>query len=135
MLAHKADGHNNQIPRLGFAQRLKSFFGVGLEPLNRAHPALVGKGVGIAGTEDRFQFLHDQARAGFDLLLIGIASFLHVALRNPMGTEEDMGFFRHVGRSNLIGNELGHGTHIPGMVVPAANAPERQFLKISIQLP
>ena len=134
MLADEADGDNHEILGFCLAQFLKNFIGVGLQPLHRTHSALIGKRVGIGMAQQLVQLLHDQSRAGLDLRLIGIACFFDVALRHTVSTEENVGFGGVVAVADLHGNQFRHRPDITGMVIPAADAANRQLFKCGVTL-
>ena len=91
--------------------------------------------MGIAVAHEFSQLLHDQRGAFLDLLLIGIAGLFDVALGNAMGTEKNMGGFRHIAVMDFGGDQLSHRLQIAGVVVPAANATNRKLFKRVISLP
>ena len=134
MFADEADRYHHQVVGLGLTQFLKGLLGVGLEPLNGAHTALVRKGEGIVVTHLNGQLLHNQTGAGFDLLLIRVASLFDVALRHTVGTKKDVGLCGVVAVADLCRDQLGHGLHIARVVKPAADAANRQLLKGRIRL-
>ena len=130
MLAHKADRHHHQFFDALLAQLFQRLFGVGLQPLHRAHTALVGQGPGVLPA----QGFHDQLSAAFDLLLIGIAGFFHVALGHPVGAEEDVGGAGINASIDFPLDQLGHRLEVARVVVPAADRSQRQLGKALIAL-
>ena len=134
MLADETDGHHHQIVGLGLPQLLERLLGVGLQPFHRTHSALIREGVGVGMAHVVRQGFHDQIGAGFDLLLIGIAGFLHVALGHAVGTEKDMGLFRVVAVAHLFGDQLGHRLDVAGVVKPTADAADRKLFEGCIAL-
>ncbi|CAI8314017.1 MAG: Uncharacterised protein [Cyanobium sp. ARS6] len=80
------------------------------------------------------KLLHDQARAGLDLLLIRVARFLHVALRNTVGTEEHVGLMGVVAVADLFSDQLSHRRDVAGVIKPAPDAADRQLLEDAVSL-
>ena len=80
------------------------------------------------------QLLDDQPGAGFDLPLVGIARFLHVALRNTVGAEEHVGAVRVRAGLDLARDQPGHGVDIAPVIVIAADASNRQSCEDRISL-
>ena len=80
------------------------------------------------------QALHDQLTAGLDFALVGIASFLHIALRYAMGTEEDVGRSGLFTTVNLLGDQPRHGIDVARIVVVAADAADGELGKLGIGL-
>ena len=81
-------------------------------------------GIGVA--QFALQALHDQEGAGLNLPLVGVAGFLHVALGHTVGAEEHMGPGRIAGGADLAGDQAAHGLDIAVVVIPAADAADRQ---------
>ena len=134
MLAHETDRHNDEIIDFGLSQLFQRLFRVRLQPLHRTDSALIRKGVWIGMTHHFSELAHDQVRAGFDMGLIGVAGFFHVALRNTMGTEEHMRLGGVVAVANFLCDELRHRLHIAGMIKPTSDASDRELFEIRIRL-
>ena len=105
---------------------MEGILGVGLEPFHRAHAALVSERVGIDVAQIPLQPLHDQQGAGLDLVLVGIAGLLHITLGHAVGTEEHVGPGRVAGGTDLAGDQASHGVDVAGVVIPTADAADRQ---------
>ena len=80
------------------------------------------------------QALHDQIGAGFNLALVRISRFLHIALGHPVGTEENVGGGRHFRRVDLLADQAHHRLDVARVVIPAANAMDRQLAELRIGL-
>ena len=104
----------------------QGIIGVRLEPFHRAYPALISQGMGVGMAQVPLQALQDQGDAGLNFALVWIASFLHIALGHPMGTEKDVGASRIGSDPDLAADQASHGSDIAGVVVPTANAAKRQ---------
>ena len=130
----KLMGTTTQIVGLGLPQLLERLLGVGLQPFDRSHSTLIREGVGVGMAHVVRQGFHDQIGAGFDLLLIGVAGFFHIALGDAVGTEEDMGLFRVIAVAHLFGDQLGHRLDVAGVVKPTADAADRKLLEGCIAL-
>jgi len=134
VLAHETDRDHHQFLDALATKADQGFVGIGLEPLHRTDPALISEGVGIVMAELTLQLGHHQGGRGFDVLLVGIARFLHIALGNAMGTEKDMGRRGVVAGPQFGGGQFGQGLHITGVVVPGADAADRQPIEFRVGL-
>ena len=85
MLADKADRYNHQLFDALLPELFQGFFGVGLQPLHRAHTALVGQGPGFSRPR---VFMINSAQ--LSISFCRVTGFFHIALGYPMGTEEHM---------------------------------------------
>ena len=65
------------------------YISVGLQPLHRSHPRLVGQSMVVADATP-LQLLHDEADALLHLLLVRVTSLLHIGHGHTMCTEEDL---------------------------------------------
>mmetsp|Transcript_7068 Transcript_7068/g.28726 ORF Transcript_7068/g.28726 Transcript_7068/m.28726 type:complete len:313 (+) Transcript_7068:1165-2103(+) len=124
VLRHKRNRHRHHRLRLLLPELPDDIVGVGLEPLHGPDAGLVRQHV-LVRDPHLLQSRHDQRHALLHLLLVRVTRRLDVAHRDAVRAEEHDGLVGGVELTvrpvQLRLDQVRHGLHVPGSLVPAGN--------------